>query len=107
MIKFKADWPLKKNVSNENKMTLCLEGARVFIRPPESQNYQAWHDVRARNKDFLIPYEPTWAKDALSEDFFKRRLARQNQEMLAGRGLFFLIFSKQNGAVIGLSLIHI
>jgi ribosomal-protein-alanine N-acetyltransferase len=101
MIKFKADWPLKKSVSNENRMTLCLEGERVLMRPAVKGDYRAWHDVRLRNKNFLSPFEPAWAKDALSEDFFKRRLVRQNKEMLAGRGLFFLVFSNQSKAVIG------
>jgi ribosomal-protein-alanine N-acetyltransferase len=65
------------------------------------RDYQSWCDVRARNKEFLTPYEPQWADDALSKNFYKRRLIRQNQEMLAGRGLFFLIFCKKTKTAIG------
>lgn len=78
-----------------------LVGERLYLRAPTLEDHPKWHAVRARNKEFLTPFEPQWTEDALSEEFFKRRLARQQQEMTAHRGAFFLIFAKDSDYIIG------
>lgn len=97
------NWPLKKsqNSKNENALTPQLEGFRVDLRFPDLADYVPWADVRRRNQAFLTPYEPQWSSDALSQDFFIRRLKRQQQEWQAGRGAFFLIHHKISKDIIG------
>ena len=106
MMKFKKNWQLKKESVSSNSRTysdapLVLEGQRVILRPSQLSDYPRWKEVRARNQKFLKPYEPQWAENALSEDFFKRRLELQIQEMSAGRGAFFLIHHRQSHDIIG------
>ena len=70
-----------------------LEGRRLVVRPPQQKDAAAWIDVRGRNQAFLAPWEPAWPDDALTPDFFRRRLARQAEEWRKGRGHGFLIFA--------------
>lgn len=36
----------------------CLEGPRVLLRPLRAGDFDAWHDVRARSRDWLEAWEP-------------------------------------------------
>ena len=36
----------------------CLEGPRVLLRPLRSQDFDAWHDVRRRSREWLETWEP-------------------------------------------------
>ncbi len=99
MIKFKKDWPLK-SIPKEN-LYPKIKGKRIYLCPPQKEDYEQWVEVRRRNQDFLKPFEPKWPNDALSEEFFKRRLKKQSQEMEAGRGVFFLIRHNQNENIVG------
>ena len=60
-----------------------------------------WRQVRAKNQNFLTPYEPQWAADSLTKDFFMRRLKRQQKEWQSGRGCFFLIHHRDSKKIIG------
>ena len=50
---------------------LRLVGDRVFLRPPERGDYEAWARLRARSRGFLAPWEPTWPPDALSRSSYR------------------------------------
>src|SRR5579875_2133466 len=52
-----------------------LLGERVYLRPPERGDYEAWASLRARSRSFLIPWEPSWPADALSRASFRARVA--------------------------------
>ena len=99
MIKFKQGWPLKKPQSTLLKPV--LEGFRVCLKAPCSDDYKEWSLVRAKNQNFLEPFEPQWAEDCLTRDFFDRRLIRQAEEQAAGRGCYFLIHHKRDDHIIG------
>lgn len=97
---FKQGWP-RKFLAKEEKPKPELEGFRIVLRPPCLSDYSQWASVRAKNKNFLTPYEPEWAEDFLTKDFFLRRLERQKKERKAHRGAFFLIHHKAEGGIIG------
>lgn len=99
MIKFKKDWPLK-NIKSK-KLYPKLSGDRVCLSVPQLKDYHAWEAVRNSNKQFLEPYEPQWGEDALSKEYFKRRLEKQSKEMEGGRGAFFLIHHIDSNKIIG------
>jgi ribosomal-protein-alanine N-acetyltransferase len=40
---------------------LELRGWRVLLRTLADEDYQAWHEVRVRCRDWLIPWEPRTA----------------------------------------------
>lgn len=57
--------------------------------------------MRAESRDFLVPWEPTWAYDALTRSAFRRRLRLYRAEMRQGLGYSFLIFRQNDDALLG------
>ena len=45
---------------------LRLETERLTLRPPRHADYEAWARLRRESRDFLQPWEPTWAPDHLT-----------------------------------------
>jgi ribosomal-protein-alanine N-acetyltransferase len=80
---------------------LRLEGFRVALRPPRESDATEFLALRARNKNFLKPYEPQWPADALTRDFFLRRLQKQARNWNEDRGNYFLIQKKDEMSLIG------
>ena len=77
-------------------MTVTLIGRRVLLRPLVVEDYAAWTEVRSRNADWLLKWEPmrtVGAPDPVqSRDAFAVRCgARQRERQLAtgyGYGIF-------------------
>lgn len=78
-----------------------LESARVYMRPPTMEDWPQWAKVRGENKDYIQPFEPTWATHALDQDFFQRRIMRQARDWELGQANAFLIFKKNDMHLIG------
>ncbi|HPA38308.1 MAG TPA: GNAT family protein [Phenylobacterium sp.] len=80
---------------------LRLEGEGVVLRPPRAADYAEWRDLRARSKDFLQPWEPTWPIDDLSRAAFRRRLAAYARDREVGAAFPFFVFRAADGALTG------
>lgn len=80
---------------------VILVGNDVVLRPPISSDAHEWLTVRRRNAIYLKPYEPTWPADALTPEFFERRLSRLSRDWQEDRSYGFLIFQKDEGDLIG------
>src|SRR5229473_3417574 len=57
-----------------------LVGEQVFLRPPERGDYEEWASLRARSRNFLTPWEPSWPPDALSRAGFRARISRYAED---------------------------
>ena len=79
----------------------ALTGERVRLRPPRWGDYRAWSELRDISRDFLQPWEPTWADDDLSKPAFRRRLAAYRREMELGEAYAFFILRAQDDALVG------
>jgi len=84
-----------------------LTGDRVFLRPPERGDYEAWVSLRARSRNFLTPWEPSWPPDALSRASFRARLGRYGEDWRTDQGYNFFIFSYDETLVGGIGLSNI
>ncbi len=78
-----------------------MERARIYLRPPRQRDWKVWSGVREESREFLVPWEPTWPYDALTRGSFRRRVRAYAQEMRHGTGYSFLIFRKQDNALLG------
>ena len=97
-------WEQRKTKSQSLPCALPLiklSGFRVMLRPPQKSDFQEWTEVRRRNETYLKPYEPRWATNAHSNDFYTRRLHRQIRDWHQERAQCFLIFDKKSEALIG------
>lgn len=80
----------------------------IYLRMPGSSDYAPWAELRARSRDFLVPWEPTWARDELTRSAYKRRLRQYQKDLREEAGYAFFMFRKSdNGLLGGLSLSNI
>ncbi len=78
-----------------------IVGKGVILRHPQLDDYDDWARLRAQSRDFLIPWEPSWARDELTRSAFKRRLRRYGEDRLSGCGFAFLVFKSDTGRLVG------
>lgn len=88
---------LKKQPATRYEIT----SQRIYLRPAQRRDCKQWLGIRRDSKDFLEPWEPAWPKDALSKQFFSRRMERLNREWKEGRSCSFLIFLRDDDRLIG------
>jgi [ribosomal protein S5]-alanine N-acetyltransferase len=81
-----------------------LTGQRVFLRPAERGDYEAWASLRAGSRQFLAPWEPTWPPDALSRASFRARVARYAEDWRTDQAYNFLIFTQDETLIGGVGL---
>lgn len=83
------------------KPPFALEAKSVRLRAPVASDYMQWSKLRGDSRDFLTPWEPTWASDELSRAAFRRRLRRYAQAARAGSGHMFFVFDRKTGDLLG------
>ena len=71
----------------------------MVLRSPKPDDWLQWSRLRGESRAFLIPWEPTWPKDELTRDAFRRRLRRYGDEAKDSRGFAFFIFTDRKSAV--------
>lgn len=76
-------------------------GEGVYLRTPQPGDYAAWAALRGDSRDFLTPWEPTWAQDDLTRTAFRRRLRRYMREIREDNAYPFFIFREQDEALVG------
>ena len=84
-----------------------LIGDRVFLRPPERGDYEAWASLRAGSRDFLSPWEPSWPPDALSRANFRARVARYAEDWRTDQAYNFFIFARDETLIGGIGVSNI
>jgi [ribosomal protein S5]-alanine N-acetyltransferase len=84
-----------------------LTGDRVFLRPPERGDYEAWASLRAGSRDFLVPWEPSWPPDALSRASFRARVTRYAEDWRTDQAYNFFIFAHDETLVGGIGLSNV
>ncbi|HJU20583.1 MAG TPA: GNAT family protein [Stellaceae bacterium] len=84
-----------------------LIGERVYLRAPERGDYEAWAGLRARSRNFLAPWEPSWPSDALSRTSFRARVARYAEDWRIDQAYNFFVFSHEDDLLGGIGLSNI
>ncbi len=87
--------------SSREEDATVLTGQRVTLRPPMLEDYEEWAALRETSRDFLTPWEPTWASDELTKNAFKRRLRQYQQDARDGVGYAFFILRSNDSALVG------
>ena len=56
------------------KRKIRLDTERLILRPPAHTDFRDWANLRLQSREFLTPWEPTWAPDHLSRKSFANRV---------------------------------
>jgi ribosomal-protein-alanine N-acetyltransferase len=83
------------------KTSAYLEGKLVRLRAPVAADYMQWSALRSESREFLTPWEPTWAPDELTRAAFRRRLRRYVQAERTGTGMMFFVFDRKTNELTG------
>lgn len=88
------------------KLSLMGSGPRVvterlMLRPPRLSDWEAWAELRADSRDFLVPWEPVWTADSLSKVNYKARLRRYARDVKDDMGQAFFIFHRESRDLVG------
>lgn len=85
-----------------------LMAPRLMLRPPRDKDYAAWRSVRERSRDYLQPFEPLWAENALTEKFYSAKLAAQKQNWIRDTAYAFFLVAVDDKTILGgLNINHV
>lgn len=78
-----------------------IETERMTLRLPSHSDYQAWSSLRQQSRDFLLPWEPTWAPDHLSRKAFTNRVYWAQRANSGGTAMPLFMIRRGDGSVLG------
>jgi ribosomal-protein-alanine N-acetyltransferase len=78
-----------------------VAGPRTVLRTPERGDFAEWAALRTESKGFLVPFEPSWPSDAVSGGGYRRRLRRYAQDWHGDQGYNFLLYRREDKALLG------
>jgi ribosomal-protein-alanine N-acetyltransferase len=88
-------------LSTSGQRATRKEGRRTFLRSPSPDDWRAWAELRAKSREFLVPWEPSWPRDALTRSLYRRRMRQYADEWRQGIGYSFFLFSRDEEALLG------
>ncbi|MDX8351461.1 GNAT family protein [Cognatiyoonia sp. IB215182] len=90
------------------KRKVRIEAERLTLRPPMHSDFRAWSTLRAESRDFLVPWEPTWASDHLTRKAFTNRVYWAQRSIANGTAMPLFMFRRSDEALVGaITLDHI
>ncbi|WP_417719784.1 GNAT family N-acetyltransferase [Salipiger sp.] len=80
---------------------LRLETERLTLRPPVHGDFNAWVSLRRESRDYLMPWEPSWAPDHLSRRAFTNRVYWANRSISGGTAIPLFLFRRDDEMLVG------
>jgi ribosomal-protein-alanine N-acetyltransferase len=78
-----------------------LDTERLILRPPAHADFRAWVRLREESREFLVPWEPTWAHDHLSRKSFTNRVYWAQRSISSGTAVPLFLFRRADEALMG------
>jgi len=83
------------------KRHVRLDTARLTLRLPQHADFRPWTALRAASREFLIPWEPTWAPDHLSRKSFTGRVYWAQRALSQGTAVPLFIMRREDETLLG------
>ncbi|NKX43688.1 GNAT family N-acetyltransferase [Roseicyclus persicicus] len=83
------------------KRHLRLDTGRLSLRLPRHADFRAWTALREASREFLSPWEPTWAVDHLSRKSFTGRVYWAQRAVTQGTAVPLFIFARDDETLLG------
>lgn len=78
-----------------------IETERMTLRPPIHGDYGQWASLRAESREFLTPWEPTWAVDHLSRKNFTNRVYWSARSIAQGSAVPLFLIRREDQVLLG------
>ncbi len=78
-----------------------IETERLTLRPPTHADYRFWTALRAESRDFLTPWEPSWAEDHLSRKSFTNRVYWAQRSVANGSAVPLFLIRREDETLLG------
>lgn len=78
-----------------------LDTERMILRPPVHGDYRAWTALREESREFLSPWEPTWAGDHLTRKSFTNRVYWAQRSISNGTAVPLFLIRRSDEALMG------
>ena len=80
---------------------LRLETERLTLRAPTHTDHRSWASLRKESTEFLVPWEPTWARDHLSRKAFTIRVYWANRAVASGTAVPLFLVRRSDDMLLG------
>lgn len=80
---------------------LRLETERLTLRLPRHADFRPWTALRETSRDFLTPWEPTWAADHLTRKSFTGRVYWAQRALGQGTAVPLFIIRREDESLLG------
>lgn len=78
-----------------------IDTGRMVLRPPVHADFRHWAALREQSREFLAPWEPSWARDHLSRKSFVNRVYWANRSIAQGTALPMFLERREDGRLVG------
>ena len=72
----------------------AVRGRGMLLRAPALSDYGPWAELRARSREHLTPWEPSWQRHELTRSAYRRRVRHYQREAREDVGYAFLIIDE-------------
>jgi len=83
------------------KRKLRIETERLTLRPPAHSDFRAWSALRQESRDYLTPWEPSWAVDHLTRKAFTNRVYWAQRSVAGGTALPLFLIRRADEVLLG------
>lgn len=78
-----------------------IHGKDVYLRYPRIVDFKVWARLRGESREFLEPWEPSWASDELTKGAYRRRIKRYQKETRQDSAYAFFLFRAEDNVLMG------
>ncbi len=78
-----------------------IETDRMSLRPPQHSDFRTWTALRVASREFLSPWEPTWAQDHLTRKAFTNRVYWAARSVGGGTAVPLFLFLREGNVLLG------
>lgn len=73
----------------------------MTLRPPQHVDFTPWSSLRLSSRDFLAPWEPTWADDHLTRKAFTNRVYWAQRALSGGTAMPLFLIRRSDQVLLG------
>lgn len=87
--------------ARRSKSAVEIETGRLLLRPPLNRDFEEWASLRRNSRAFLVPWEPSWSRDHLTNRAFRNRVVWADRAIRKGEALPLLLIDRVGGTIVG------